>query len=51
MAEGRTTREIADDMSYSEQTIKKLITALEGRLHARSRAHMVALALRQGLIF
>ena len=51
VAEGRTTREIAHDMSYSEQTIKKLITALEGRLHARSRAHMVALALRQGLIF
>jgi DNA-binding NarL/FixJ family response regulator len=50
VAEGRTTREIADDMSYSEQTIKKLITALEGRLHARSRAHMVALAIRQGLI-
>ena len=50
VAEGRTTREIADDMSYSEQTIKKLITTLEGRLQARSRAHMVALAIRQGLI-
>jgi DNA-binding CsgD family transcriptional regulator len=50
VAEGRTTREIAEDMSYSEQTIKKLITALEGRLQARSRAHLVALAIRQGLI-
>jgi DNA-binding NarL/FixJ family response regulator len=50
LAEGRSTREIADDMSYSEQTIKKLITALENRLQARSRAHMVALAIRRGLI-
>lgn len=50
IAEGRTTREIADDMSYSEQTIKKLINAVEGRLQARSRAHMVALAIRRGLI-
>jgi DNA-binding NarL/FixJ family response regulator len=50
VAEGRSTREIADDMSYSEQTIKKLITTLEGRLQARSRAHMVALAIRRGLI-
>jgi DNA-binding NarL/FixJ family response regulator len=50
VAEGRSTREIAGDMSYSEQTIKKLITALESRLQARSRAHMVALAIRRGLI-
>jgi DNA-binding NarL/FixJ family response regulator len=50
VAEGRSTREIADDMSYSEQTIKKLVTSLESRLQARSRAHMVALAIRRGLI-
>jgi DNA-binding NarL/FixJ family response regulator len=50
VAEGHSTRDIADRMSYSEQTIKKLITALEGRLQARSRAHMVAVALRRGLI-
>jgi DNA-binding NarL/FixJ family response regulator len=50
VAEGHSTREIADDMSYSEQTIKKLITSLEARLQARSRAHMVAVAIRRGLI-
>ncbi len=50
VAEGHSTREIADDMSYSDQTIKKLIIALEGRLQARSRAHLVALAIRRGLI-
>jgi DNA-binding NarL/FixJ family response regulator len=50
IAEGHSTREIADEMSYSEQTIKKLITRTEGRLEARSRAHMVAVAIRRGLI-
>jgi DNA-binding NarL/FixJ family response regulator len=50
VAEGHSTREIANDLSYSEQTIKKLITALEGRMKARSRAHLVALAIRRGLI-
>ena len=50
LAEGHNTREIADHMSYSDQTIKKLITGLEGRLQARSRAQMVAVAIRRGLI-
>ena len=50
LAEGHTTREIAGRMSYSEQTIKKLITALERRMEARSRAHLVAVAIRRGLI-
>jgi DNA-binding NarL/FixJ family response regulator len=50
VAEGRTTREIAGELSYSEQTIKKRITTIEAQLKARSRAHMVALAIRRGLI-
>jgi DNA-binding NarL/FixJ family response regulator len=50
IANGHSTREIADRMSYSERTIKKLITGLEERLNARSRAHVVALAIRRGLI-
>jgi DNA-binding NarL/FixJ family response regulator len=50
IADGHSTREIADQMSYSERTIKKLITGLEQRLHARSRAQIVALAIRRGLI-
>jgi DNA-binding NarL/FixJ family response regulator len=50
VADGLSTREIAGRMSYSEQTIKKLITTIEGRMNARSRAHMVALAIRRGLI-
>jgi DNA-binding NarL/FixJ family response regulator len=50
IADGHSTREIADRMSYSERTIKKLITGLEQRMHARSRAQIVALAIRRGLI-
>jgi DNA-binding CsgD family transcriptional regulator len=50
VAEGATTREIADEMSYSVQTIKKLITTIQAQLDARSRAHMVAVAIRRGLI-
>jgi DNA-binding NarL/FixJ family response regulator len=50
MADGHSTREIADRMSYSERTIKKLITGLEQRMQARSRAQIVAQAIRRGLI-
>jgi DNA-binding NarL/FixJ family response regulator len=50
IAEGHSTREIADEMSYSERTIKRLITGLEDRMRARSRAQVVALAIRRGLI-
>jgi DNA-binding CsgD family transcriptional regulator len=37
-------------MSYSERTIKKLITSLETQMNARSRAQLVAHAIRRGLI-
>lgn len=50
LAEGLSTREIAVHMSYSERTIKKLITALEHRFAARNRAQIVAQAIRSGLI-
>jgi DNA-binding CsgD family transcriptional regulator len=50
IAEGHSTREIAGRMSYSERTIKKEITRLEEEMGARSRAQMVALAMRRGLI-
>lgn len=50
LAEGLSTREIAVRMSYSERTIKKLITTLEERFHARNRAQVVAQAIRRGLI-
>jgi DNA-binding CsgD family transcriptional regulator len=50
LAEGHSTREIAERMSYSERTIKKLITGLHDRFDARTRAQIVAAAIRAGLI-
>jgi len=50
LAEGCSTREIAERMSYSERTIKKRITELQAELVARSRAQLVAQAIRGGLI-
>jgi DNA-binding NarL/FixJ family response regulator len=50
MADGYSTREIAAQLSYSERTIKKVITGLQERLAARTRAQIVALAIRRGLI-
>lgn len=50
IADGYSTREIAARMSYSERTIKKVITSLQGRFETRSRAQTVAQAIRRGLI-
>jgi DNA-binding CsgD family transcriptional regulator len=50
LAGGHSTREIATRMSYSERTIKKLITGLHDRFDARTRAQIVAEAIRAGLI-
>jgi DNA-binding CsgD family transcriptional regulator len=50
LADGYSTREIAESMSYSERTIKKLVTELQTQLGARSRAQTVAVAIRRGLI-
>jgi DNA-binding NarL/FixJ family response regulator len=50
MADGCSTREIAVRMSYSERTIKKVITNLHCSLAARNRAQLVAQAIRRGLL-
>jgi DNA-binding NarL/FixJ family response regulator len=50
IADGCSTREIATLMNYSERTIKKLISELQDRLQARTRAQIVAHAMRRGLI-
>lgn len=50
LAGGYGTREIALRMSYSERTVKRLITGLHDRFRARTRAQVVAQAIRAGLI-
>jgi DNA-binding CsgD family transcriptional regulator len=50
LAEGDTTRDIAERMSYSERTVKNIVRDLLVKLNGRTRAHAVALATRRGMI-
>lgn len=50
LAEGADTREISQELGYSERTIKATIYDIERDLGARNRAHAVAEAVRQNLI-
>ena len=50
LAEGLNNREIGAGLYLSEETVKSHVKTLLEKLHARSRAHAVALALRGGLI-
>jgi DNA-binding NarL/FixJ family response regulator len=50
VADGLDTAEIAEQLAYSERTIKNIIHDITTRFHLRNRSHAVAFALRQGLI-
>jgi DNA-binding NarL/FixJ family response regulator len=50
LASGYGTREISDTVGCSERTVKYAIREAERYFEARSRAHVVAEAIRQGMI-
>ena len=50
VADGRSTREIALTLNYSERTIKNVLQDLTTRLQLRNRTQAVAYALRNGWI-
>jgi DNA-binding NarL/FixJ family response regulator len=50
LADGESTRGIAERLSYSERTVKNIVHDLLVKLGCRTRAHAVALATRQGVI-
>lgn len=50
VAEGHDTSEIAEQMCYSERTVKNVLHDLTSRLQLRNRTHAVAYAMREGLI-
>jgi len=50
VSEGMDLSEIAQKMSYSERTIKKIVSSVMGRLGLRNRVHAVSYAIRAGLI-
>ena len=47
---GHPTREVAQELSYSERTVKNVLHDVVTKLNARSRSHAVAFAVREGLI-
>lgn len=50
LSDGADTRDIARSLSYSERTVKGIIQQLERQLGATSRAQVVAVGIRRGLI-
>jgi DNA-binding NarL/FixJ family response regulator len=50
LAEGDSTHDIAQRLSYSERTVKNIVHDLLVKLNCRTRAHAVGLATRQGVI-
>ena len=50
VADGLANREIGERLFLSEETVKSHVRHLLAMLHARSRAHAVAVGFRRGLI-
>jgi DNA-binding NarL/FixJ family response regulator len=50
LADGHDTVSIANQLSYSERTVKNIVQAILTRLELRNRAHAVAYAMRVGVI-
>lgn len=50
LAEGLDTADIAEKLAYSERTVKNVIYGMTNRLKLRNRPHVVAYAMRAGVI-
>jgi DNA-binding NarL/FixJ family response regulator len=50
LADGQTLSEIAAELSYSERTIKNILSAAQIRLGLRNRVQVVSYAIRSGVI-
>jgi DNA-binding NarL/FixJ family response regulator len=50
IAQGHPTREVAQELCYSERTVKNVLHDVVTKLNARSRSQAVAFAVREGLI-
>ena len=50
IAEGFPTREVAEELCYSERTVKNVLHDIVTKLNVRSRSQAVAHAVRDGLI-
>jgi DNA-binding NarL/FixJ family response regulator len=50
LADGSDTRGIAEDLCFSERTVKNVVHDVLTKLNCRTRAQAVALATREGVI-
>jgi len=50
IADGHDTNEIAQQLCYSQRTVKNVLHGVTTRLQLRNRTHAVAYAVREGLI-
>ncbi len=50
LADGMGTNEIANELAYSERTIKNVIHDVTTRLNLRNRSHAVAYAVKAGIV-
>lgn len=50
LADGEVTRAIAENLNYSERTVKNIVRDVLLKLNCRTRAHAVAFATRQRMI-
>jgi DNA-binding NarL/FixJ family response regulator len=50
IADGHDTSEIAQQLCYSQRTVKNVLHGVTTRLQLRNRTHAVAYAVREGLI-
>ena len=50
LADGDSTRDIAERLSYSERTVKNVVRDLLTKLKCRTRAQAAAVAVRHGVI-
>jgi DNA-binding NarL/FixJ family response regulator len=50
IAAGHATREVAEQLCYSERTVKNVLHDVVTKLNARSRSQAIAFAVREGLI-
>jgi DNA-binding NarL/FixJ family response regulator len=50
LAEGMSTTEVADNLNYSERTIKNVLHDAITRLNLHNRTHAVAHAIRSGVV-
>jgi DNA-binding NarL/FixJ family response regulator len=50
LSHGLTQKMVAETLGKSEQTVKDQVKSARAALNAKTRIHLVAIALRQGLI-